>query len=66
MRSDPVAFFPTHEWGNNAKEDDGESAFKFRHGRTCAGQNLYNPALIQGTQNDRLHSQNRHSEISFR
>jgi hypothetical protein len=39
----------------NAKENEGNSTFNFRQGRTRAGQNLYNPALTQGTQNDRLH-----------
>jgi hypothetical protein len=47
--------FLKHGLAKNAKENEGNSTLKFRQGRTRAGQNLYNPALTQGTQNDRLH-----------
>jgi hypothetical protein len=49
-----VLFFK-HGLAKDAEENEGNSTLKFRQGRTRAGQNLYNPSLTQGTQNDRLH-----------
>jgi len=48
----------------NAKENEGNSTFRFRQGRTRAGQNLYNPALTQGTQMTVCTLQSWHSENS--